>query len=220
MQTPSRRVALAIAFAALFVAQNASAQEATLEVFSYTDGATVSVDGEPVSTTPMLEPVIVEPGTHTVRVSLPGFVTYEEVVEFGNFDDVLLEVDLLPFGGIVRVVTPEPGATVFVDDNFVGLTPFEGEVRIGEHRFRVSRDQHEDWFATETIAAGEEYLLEALLVPLPEETQIIITESTPFYREWWFWSGAAVLIGGGIAAGILLSEDEEARPVDVLISLP
>ena len=58
------------------------------------------------------------------------------------------------------------------------------------------------------------------LVPPDTGTVTIVTETTPFYRQWWFWSGAAVVIGGGIAAAILLSEDEEAAPVDILISLP
>ena len=198
----------------------AAAQEATLEVLCFTNGATVSVDGETVASTPMLEFVFVEPGQRTVRVHRQGFLPYEEVVDFGPDDEVVLEVDLLPFGGLVSIVTAEAGAEVYVDEEFVGVTPFEGEVPIGEHRFTVRRTHYEDWSTVETIIAGEDYLIEAMLVALPEETTTIVTESTPFYREWWFWSGAAVVVGGGIAAAILLSEDEEAAPVDILISLP
>jgi len=210
---------LAVVIAA-WIPASASAQEATLEVLCYTNGASVYVDDVEVATTPMLEFVFVEPGLHVVRVHKQGFLPWEEEIEFGEDDEVVLEVDLLPFGGLVAVVTAEAGAEVYVDEELVGTTPYEGEVPIGEHTFTVRRTHYEDWSTVETITAGEEYLIEATLIALPEETTTIVTESTPFYREWWVWSGAAVLIGGGIAAGILLSEDEEAAPVDILISLP
>ena len=205
----------------LAIATPSFAQESTLEILSFTNGASVLVDGEEVATTPMIEPVFVSAGTHIVRVEKQGFLAFEEEVVFEGDDEVVLEVDLLPFGGIVRVVTSEPGAIVFVDGNEAGVTPFEGEIPIGERVFTVRRDLYEDWTHTQVIVAGEEYLLEAEMIALPDTgTVTIVTETTPFYREWWFWSGAALVIGGGIATAILLSEDEEAAPVDILISLP
>lgn len=197
------------------------AQEATLEVLTYINGATISIDGEEVATTPMIEWVDVEPGTHIVRVEKRGFVPWEEEVEFEPGDEVFLEIELIPFGGVVTVVTREPGAIVLIDGDEVGVTPYEDEVPIGEHVFIVRRDRHEDWVTTEVIAAGEEYLFEAELIPLPDTgTVTIVRETTPFYRQWWFWTAAAVVVGGGVAAGVLLSEDEEAEPVNILISLP
>ena len=197
------------------------AQEATLEILSFTNGATVLVDGEEVARTPMIEPVFVSAGTHVVRVEKQGFLAFHEEVVFEEDDEIVLEVDLLPFGGIVRVVTSEPGAIVLADGEEVGVTPFEGEIPVGERVFTVRRDLYEDWTHTQVVLAGEEYLLEADMIALPDTgTVTIVTETTPFYREWWFWSGAALVIGGGIVAAILLSEDDEAAPVDILISLP
>ena len=215
-------LASAIALVVIFLAASpVSAQEATLEILSFTNGATVFVDGEEIAATPMIEPVFVSAGTHIVRVEKQGFLAFEEEVVFGEDDEIVLEVDLLPFGGIVRVVTAEPGAIVFVDGDEVGVTPFEGEIPVGERVFTVRRDLYEDWTYTRVVVAGEEYLLEADMIALPDMgTVTIVTETTPFYRQWWFWSGAALVVGGSIAAGIILSEDEEAAPVDILISLP
>lgn len=202
---------------------SAAAQEgsALVDVLSFQTGATIYVDDVPVATTPLIEPLELPPGVHVIRVERRGFLPYEEEIELSEWDEVVIEADLLPFAGIVRVVTSAGTAEVYVDDVRVGTTPYEGEVPVGTHRFRVVREQYEEWRSTETIAAGEEYLIEATLVALPDGgTEVIVTETTPIYREWWFWSGAAVLIGGGIAAGVLLSQDDEAAPVDILVPLP
>lgn len=222
MRSPAN-VALKMLVAAIVLLSSAAvcAQDATLEILSFTNGATISVDGETVAVTPMIEPVFVTPGTHLVRVEKQGFLAFEEEIVFEDDDEVVLEVDLLPFGGIVRVVTAQPGALVFVDEERVGVTPFEGEIPIGQRVFTVRRELYEDWSLSQVVVAGEEYLLEAELIALPDTgTVTIVTETTPFYREWWFWSGAALVIGGGIAAAVLLGEDEEAAPVDILITLP
>jgi len=197
------------------------AQDATLEILCFTDGATVYVDDEEVATTPMLEPVFVTAGEHMVRVERAGFLEYEEAVWFDEEDDVLLEVALLPFGGVVRIITAEAGATVLIDGEEVGTTPYEGEVRLGEHTFTVQREFYIDWEITEVISAGEEYFFEADLEPTGDQTTTVIyTDTTEFYEEWWFWTSAAVVIGGTVVAVLLLSEDEQAEPVNLLIELP
>jgi len=222
MRSPANSVLGALTLAIVLCFSSAVyAQDATLEILSFTNGASVLVDGESVAVTPMIEPVFVTPGTHLVRVEKQGFLAFEEEILFDDDDEIVLEVDLLPFGGIVRVVTAQPGALVFVDEEQLGVTPFEGEIPIGQRVFTVRRELYEDWTATQVVVAGEEYLLEAELIALPDTgTVTIVTETTPFYREWWFWSGAALVIGGGIAAAVLLGEDEEAAPVDILITLP
>jgi len=210
-----------VALVAILPGHRAWAQDATLEILSTTDGATVYVDGDEVATTPMIDPLEVTEGGHLIRVERRGFIPYEELIVFFEGDEMVLEVDLLPFAGIVRIVTDEAGATVSIDGEPAGLTPYEGEVPVGERTFTVSRDMYEDWTTTAVIAAGEEYYFEADLIPRTDlETEIIIEETTPFYREWWFWTGTAVVIGGAVAAAVLLSQDEEAPPVDVLIELP
>jgi hypothetical protein len=197
------------------------AQNATLEILSSTDDATVYVEGQAVATTPMIDTIELEPGDHLIRVDKPGFIAYEEPMVFFEGDEMFLEVDLLPFAGIVRIVTAQPGATVLLDGEAMGVTPYEDEVTIGEHVFTVRRDRFEDWSTTQVISAGEAYFFEATLVPVPDSgPEIIVTDTTPIYQEWWFWTGAAVIIGGGIATAVLLSEDEEAPPVDILIELP
>jgi hypothetical protein len=220
MATRTRAGLLVVLALGLWPGAAAAQDEATLEIFCSTDGAIVLVDGERVATTPMIEPIAVRPGGHLVRVEKPGFLAFEELVVFFEGDEIILDVELLPVAGIVRVVTREPGATVSIDGTRAGLTPFEGEVPVGPREIAVTRAQHEPWSTRATIAAGEEYFFDAVLIPIPEETEIILVEDTPFYRQWWFWTGAAVVIGGSIAAVLLLSEDEQAPAVDILMELP
>jgi hypothetical protein len=205
----------------LFLAPQVFAQDATVEVLSYTDGATLYVDDIPMATIPMFEPLFLPPGTFVFRLDRPGYVYWEEEITLGEGEDLLLEIDLLPFGGIVRVISSEPGARLLVDGEELGALPFEGEISLGTHRFTVQKDYFEEWTTSAVIAAGEEYLFEANLIALPDlGTVTVITETTPFFRQWWFWTSAAVVIGGGVATTLILSEDEQAAPVDILISLP
>jgi hypothetical protein len=221
----SRHQLVGLALALLWVVASsaplAAQDEATLEILCNPDGATVYVDGQEVATTPMIEPVPVLAGDHLIRVDRPGFIAFEEPMSFMDGDEIFLEVELLPFAGIVRIVTAEPGATVLLDGQAAGTTPYEDEVTLGEHTFTVRRARYEDWTQTAVINAGEEYFFEATLVAVPDSgPEVVITDTTPFYQEWWFWTGAALLIGGGVATAVLLSEDEEATPVDILIELP
>jgi hypothetical protein len=49
-------------------------------------------------------------------------------------------VDLSP--AVMVVESSPPGATVLVDDEIVGVTPFEGTVSLGKHRLRIEKHGH------------------------------------------------------------------------------
>ncbi|MBN1947116.1 MAG: PEGA domain-containing protein [Bradymonadales bacterium] len=199
----------------------ANAQEATIEILSFTEGATVLVDGEPVGTTPVLDPIPVTAGTHVLRVEKRGYLPWEETIEVFEGDELFFDADPFPYAGIVRIVTVEPGAEVQIDGQVAGETPFDQDVTIGVHTIAVSRVEFEAWSVTETITAGQEYFYEVHLLPLATQgTEVVVRQSTPFYRSWWFWSTVGVVVGAGVGTALLLGDDDHAAPVDILIQLP
>jgi len=100
-------------------------------------GATVMVGGVARSAT---EPLILNYGSHTLVVSREGFVTYETVFMLDQ-PALELEIRLEPEVAteLLTVVTthagtnePLPGARVYVNSTFVGVTPVSAPVPIQE----------------------------------------------------------------------------------------
>lgn len=66
-----------------------------VEIATNVDGATIVVDGEPLGTTP-IAPLPVDAGTRLVRVSKPGFVTFEARVVVAGKQRRVVPVQLVP----------------------------------------------------------------------------------------------------------------------------
>jgi hypothetical protein len=197
------------------------AQDATVEIISFTEGASVTIDDQEVGVTPLMDPLPITEGTHVIRVVKRGYLPWEETVDVVAGDELYYEADPFPFAGIVRIDSGHPGDEVWVDNQQTGNTPFDEEVTMGVHTFSVRRPQHEEWSVTENIAAGIEYDYPVTLMPLSEMgTEIVVTETTPWYREWWFWSGVAVVVGAGVATTVLLTQENVVSDANIIIQLP
>ena len=72
----------------------------SLLIATSADGASISVDGKPVGTSPMA-PIDVAPGTHVVSVTQPGFTTYSRSVEV-TVDGARVDADLQPDAGEMK----------------------------------------------------------------------------------------------------------------------
>jgi hypothetical protein len=69
---------------------------ATLVLVSEVEGAQVLVDGEPVGTTPMAQPLRLQPGTHELQVSREGYMTQRRTLELGPGRSETVELALIP----------------------------------------------------------------------------------------------------------------------------
>lgn len=72
------------------------AQVATLALTTDPDGANVEIDGEQVATTPLNDPLLVDPGDHRIRVSKTGYQDETRSQSFPNGEQVTLSVTLHP----------------------------------------------------------------------------------------------------------------------------
>jgi hypothetical protein len=100
------------------------------------DAAEVSVDGEPVGTTP-LAPVVVDIGERHVRVTKEGFVPFEKAVPVGGAE-ATIEARLEKVVHEGRIVVNAPvGAAVFLDDKQVGVGKVDQTVASGGHQLRI-----------------------------------------------------------------------------------
>jgi hypothetical protein len=117
-------------------------------------GATVSVDGTTVGKTPLTGAI--SRGAHEVQLSQPGYrsVTHTVLVEEGETQRIR---DTLQTAiGTLSVSSLPKGATVRVNDESVGTTPFSKQLQAGTYPLLVRRDGYLSYRDTVTIRGGTE----------------------------------------------------------------
>ncbi len=177
----------------------------TLVLRSMTDGASVQVDGQEVGVTPLPEPVSLPAGKHTLKMTKRGYTEYLDVFTIQGGKATELDIDLLPFAGVLIVTSTEQGARVFVDGKFEGVTPFEKEVLAGKRQVRVSKGGYYDFIATYKSIAGKTKRLSAKLAMLPIGSTPYRPKPLPppkWYEKWYVWVGAA---GGAVAIALAIA---------------
>ena len=102
-------------------------------------GATVMIDGVDRGA----PPVIVNDapaGTHAIVVRALNHEEFRTTCDTGPGQRCEITAELSALGVPVRIVTPQPGATVVIDGAEVGTTPWQGSVPVGEHRLDVTQE--------------------------------------------------------------------------------
>ena len=94
------------------------------------------------------EPLILDHGRYNLSVSLEGFITYERTFEF-NAPSMDITVNLERDVTMVNIsvftsdaVTGEPlmGARIYLNNEFLGVTPFTALVAEGNHMLSIRKD--------------------------------------------------------------------------------
>jgi len=202
---PDRPLVLcALAFAFFFLGlPEAGAQRkrnsklTPVEISSLVDGAELVVDGKYVGLLPLKEPLLISPGEHTFKITKRGYTDFFATLKVprrhrGVF---VVQADVLPINGILIIETSPPGASVSVDGQYMGETPFDGEVAEGLRRLEVAMEGRQGFVKELTIVAGETY---GHRLELKELVQ-------PFYERWLFW--ASVAAAGGVITAVILTAE-------------
>ncbi|WP_325629125.1 PEGA domain-containing protein [Methanospirillum sp.] len=161
----------------------------TLEISSDPGGAMAYVDGVYAGTTNLVVGNI-PPGRHEVKVSRAGNDDYLEWVSVQNQVITPVHASLRPAsgasGGFVVVTTEPPGASVFLDDEYRGLTetgrPLEiSNVSPGSHRIYVTSRNYEDFEAMTMVTAGVITPVTAQMdpSPMPQACGLVMVSSDP-----------------------------------------
>jgi hypothetical protein len=151
-----------------------------LYVSSSPGGAAVTLDGNSVGQTPYsgsLKLDTIQAGDHTVALSLSGYQPY--TTSTGILANTVSEVNAIlqpsvpvsARGGLS--VSSEPaGANVFLDNNFIGISPLTlNDISAGNHVIAFKLEGYTDYSSTTQVNAGAISTVSAALSPAQQPTQ-------------------------------------------------
>lgn len=155
-------------------ADSTVAATGTVKIVSPVPEAEVHVDGERLGSVPQEREL--SPGEHFVVVSKPGYKRFEEklVVEEGKI--VTVTAELKAVGGL-RFLSNPGGASVMMDGEAIGTTPFVNEeIATGEHIITVRLSGYYDFETSVKVEGGKMKVVNAVLDrirtgPTAEETK-------------------------------------------------
>jgi len=110
-------------------------------------------------------------GTYTIyAVSQPVGKNALPAV-YGTIDISLMrDGESLPAVGTITINTSPPGATVYVDSQFVGITPKSFEAATGTHTLRIECPGYQTILESLMVNGGETTAIEKILVPVATVT--------------------------------------------------
>lgn len=152
-----------------------------VEIVANEPGATLSVDGVVLGTTPFSAPVAVDAGSHTVKLSKPGFAdAVREKVVFTTERMNRLELELSPLEKRTRItvnVVGAPHASVLIDGADMGPAPFFGEVKVGPHTIEARAEDFASTRQPIEVVYKEPMSLMLSLSPKRHEGRLLVNVS-------------------------------------------
>ncbi|MBQ3810500.1 MAG: PEGA domain-containing protein [Kiritimatiellae bacterium] len=126
-----------------------------LDVKASPEGAHVVVGGLPRGAAPVLVEDLPE-GEVDVRVEAEGHRPFTGRATISPGKTFSLSAVLEPLPGSIRVVTTPAGATVYVDDRRIGISPITAmDLDAGPHRVRILHDGYDPVARTVPLSLGE-----------------------------------------------------------------
>lgn len=161
--------------------------------------AGITWDGAPAGEVPSTGILIlynVVPGKHTVTATKEGFTPLNQVVTVPGNDVVKVPLTLQPIpSGALNVESVPAGASVFLDDRLMGVTPLSlQEIPAGTHTITLSSEGFQNAQSTVEVTGGSTVMVSENLVP-----------ATPVPGSTRAGLSPIVLAGGLVIAGLLVA---------------
>jgi hypothetical protein len=159
----------------------------------------------PAGTASPLE-VSLNAGLAHVEIDAEGYSPYVHDAQFLGGGILRIEVELIPKdrAGVLVVTTTPAAAEVAIDRKWLGVAPLEASVQAGMHSVAVRREGFRTTESSVVVAAHERKSLRIAL------------EGTPVTARWWFWTGVAVVVVGGVVATSLALTLERSPDVGTI----
>lgn len=141
-----------------------------ITVFSRPDNASVTLDGDYVGRTLVnssLNLDTIPAGEHTIALELFGYQPYSTQVSVSPKQVSTIHAILIPSSGAVSITSDPAGATIFLDNTSIGISPVTaGNISAGSHRVTIQRQGYLDYSASILVTEGTTSSVSAALLPV------------------------------------------------------
>jgi hypothetical protein len=146
--------------------------------------------------------VVLDPGTHVISLSRPGFADAisKETLGPGATLEKKLELDRLP--AQIKVTSNFVGAQVLVNEADVGITPVEINRPAGKYHVVVKKPGYLVFDTNANADPGQSLAVTATL----REDKPALTQ------RWWFWTGVGVIVVGAAVTTYAVTRPDPERP--------
>lgn len=161
----------------------------TISVRSAPQGADIYLNDENIGEKTNYVILDVFPGIHFIRLEMPGYKTWEEIIEVKEGEITFVSHDMeISAGDAFTIQTKPEGARIYVDGEFEGFSnTVLNQLPTGQHTFLLTLDNYSDYQKTVMINEGMSQSLMHTFEPLPVTGEVIF-ESNP--------SNAAIYLNG------------------------
>ncbi len=121
-----------------------------------TPWADVYIDGRKIDTTPLLEPIMLIPGSHQLELKNPNYENYNRKISVGARQTDTLSVTLKSKIGFVDL-TVNPWAKIYVNGEYHETTPLSKPISLvsGKYEFKLINPNYKTWIDSLEVVAGE-----------------------------------------------------------------
>jgi len=133
-------------------------QNGSIAITSIPSGAEVYIDGQQTGIAPAIFPEIL-PGNHQVTLSSKGYDDWSHIVSVGSGRMSAINAELVAtkeVTGSLAVITDPPGAEIFVDGDFKGVSPVTiPGLSAGTHMVLLTLKEYANTTTNISITAGK-----------------------------------------------------------------
>ena len=153
-------------------------------------GAEISVDDEPVGSSPLATPILVDLGAHRIKAKKPGFREVVEARTVSGSDEVRVAFALVRDVRTGRIVVSAGSSdAIAIDGKPVATGRWEGPLAEGQHQVEV------------TAAGMHPYRNDVLVRDAETRSLLVSLESEKHGVSPWVWLAGGVAVAAGIGVG-------------------
>lgn len=163
------------------------------------EGARIRLNGQVLGPSPIS--LRVDAGTHQIDGEKPGYRSFSRAVVLAGGVRSDLDIVLEPEDktGTLRIRTSPIASRVSVDSVSYGDAPLELKVAEGAHAVVVSSDGFRSVSTQIVVTAGQ-----------TKESLVELEKNPSLLGRWWFWTGVAVVVAGGVVLAVALTTEKSA----------
>ncbi len=103
---------------------------------------TMKIDGEYVNSS---KPIMLDYGAHTVNISKNGYDTYQDTINISSPETRLtVTLNQKVLEGKVTITTEPSGASIYVDNAYIGVSPITEPIQYGSHTITIKMDGYKE----------------------------------------------------------------------------